>query len=62
MRRSKNPQESEAQRRGCCPVKRKEWRRLEDEFAKFAGTEAALFFGSGYAANIGLLSSLVGHG
>ncbi|HUN63837.1 MAG TPA: 8-amino-7-oxononanoate synthase [Candidatus Sulfotelmatobacter sp.] len=36
------------------------WRRLEEEFAKFAGTEAALFFGSGYAANMGLLSSLVG--
>jgi 8-amino-7-oxononanoate synthase len=37
-----------------------EWRNLEDEFAKFAGTEAALFFGSGYAANMGLVSSLVG--
>jgi 8-amino-7-oxononanoate synthase len=36
------------------------WRRLEDEFAAFAGTEAALFFGSGYAANVGLLSALVG--
>jgi 8-amino-7-oxononanoate synthase len=36
------------------------WRRLEEEFAAFAGTEAALFFGSGYAANMGLLSSLVG--
>jgi len=36
------------------------WRNLEEEFAKFAGTEAALFFGSGYAANMGLLSSLVG--
>ncbi len=36
------------------------WRRLEEEFARFAGTEAALFFGSGYAANMGLLSSLVG--
>ncbi len=35
------------------------WRKLEDEFAKFAGTEAALFFGSGYAANMGLVSSLV---
>jgi 8-amino-7-oxononanoate synthase len=37
-----------------------EWQKLEDEFAKFAGTEAALFFGSGYAANMGLVSSLVG--
>ena len=36
------------------------WRKLEEEFARFAGTEAALFFGSGYAANMGLLSSLVG--
>jgi len=36
------------------------WRRLEEEFAQFAGTEAALFFSSGYAANVGLLSSLVG--
>ena len=37
-----------------------EWRELEDEFAKFAGTESALFFTTGYAANVGLLSSLVG--
>src|SRR5258707_1861008 len=37
-----------------------EWRELEDEFAKFAGTESALFFTTGYAANLGLLSSLVG--
>jgi 8-amino-7-oxononanoate synthase len=37
-----------------------EWRSLEEEFAKFAGTEEALFFGSGYAANVGLLASLVG--
>src|SRR5271170_6955453 len=25
------------------------WRNLEEEFAAFAGTEAGLFFGSGYA-------------
>jgi|SRR6516164_10507499 8-amino-7-oxononanoate synthase len=36
------------------------WRELEEQFADFAGTEATLFFGSGYAANLGLLSSLVG--
>jgi 8-amino-7-oxononanoate synthase len=36
------------------------WRELEEEFARFAGTEAALYFGSGYAANMGLLSALVG--
>lgn len=37
-----------------------DWHKLEEEFAEFAGTEAALFFGSGYAANMGLLASLVG--
>lgn len=37
-----------------------EWRDLEDEFARLAGTESALFFTTGYAANLGLLSSLVG--
>ena len=36
-----------------------EWRDLEESFAKFAGTESALFFTTGYAANLGLLSSLV---
>lgn len=36
-----------------------EWESLESNFAEFAGTEAALYFGSGYAANIGLLSSLL---
>jgi 8-amino-7-oxononanoate synthase len=34
------------------------WNELEEEFATFAGSEAALYFGSGYAANIGLLTSL----
>src|SRR5215470_12458752 len=36
-----------------------EWDELETEFAAFAGTESALYFGSGYAANLGLLTSLV---
>jgi 8-amino-7-oxononanoate synthase len=36
------------------------WSKLEDEFAQFAGTEASLFFGSGYAANVGLLAAVVG--
>jgi 8-amino-7-oxononanoate synthase len=39
-----------------------DWNLLEEEFAKFAGTEAALYFGSGYAANLGLLTALVGKG
>lgn len=38
------------------------WEDLEEEFAAFAGGEAALFFGSGYAANTGLLSSLLRSG
>ena len=37
----------------------REWEELETEFASFAGTEAALYFGSGYAANVGLLSSIL---
>ena len=36
-----------------------DWHELEDQFASFAGTESALFFTTGYAANIGLLSALV---
>ena len=35
------------------------WDEEECEFAEFAGTEAALYFGSGYAANMGLLTSLL---
>jgi 8-amino-7-oxononanoate synthase len=35
------------------------WDELEEEFAGFAGTEAALYFGSGYAANVGLLTSIL---
>jgi 8-amino-7-oxononanoate synthase len=40
----------------------REWEELETEFGKFAGTEAALCFSSGYAANIGLLSAVLGRG
>jgi 8-amino-7-oxononanoate synthase len=39
-----------------------DWECLESEFAEFAETEAALYFGSGYAANLGLLSSILGRG
>jgi 8-amino-7-oxononanoate synthase len=35
------------------------WNEVEEEFARFAGTEAALCFGSGYAANLGVLTSLL---
>ncbi|MBZ5528975.1 MAG: aminotransferase class I/II-fold pyridoxal phosphate-dependent enzyme [Acidobacteriia bacterium] len=38
------------------------WGELEEEFAQFAGSEAALYFGSGYAANLGLLTTLLGPG
>ncbi|HEX5224893.1 MAG TPA: 8-amino-7-oxononanoate synthase [Solirubrobacteraceae bacterium] len=37
-------------------------RRLEENLADFKGTEAALLFGSGYLANIGVLSALAGEG
>jgi 8-amino-7-oxononanoate synthase len=36
------------------------WIALESDFARFAGTEAALYFTSGYLANVGLLASLLG--
>lgn len=36
-----------------------EWEELEADFASFAGTKASLYFCSGYAANIGLLSSVL---
>jgi 8-amino-7-oxononanoate synthase len=35
------------------------WSALEEGFAAWTGAEASLFFGSGYAANIGLISSVV---
>lgn len=36
-----------------------EWEQTEAEFAEFAGVDAALYFSSGYAANLGLLTSLL---
>ncbi len=36
--------------------------KLERELANFEGTEAALLFASGYAANVGTVASLVGRG
>jgi len=35
------------------------WDELEEEFAAFAGTEAAVYFANGYAANLGLLSAVL---
>src|SRR5258708_25882019 len=35
------------------------WNSLETRFAKWVGAEAALYFTSGYAANLGLLSSIL---
>src|SRR3954449_34641 len=35
---------------------------LESRLAAFKGTEAALLFGSGYLANVGVISSLAHHG
>jgi 8-amino-7-oxononanoate synthase len=35
------------------------WSLLEHEFARWVGTEAALYFTSGYAANVGLLSAVL---
>jgi 8-amino-7-oxononanoate synthase len=40
----------------------REWEAIEREFAEFAGTEAALYFGSGYTANIGVISAIAGRG
>ena len=36
------------------------WEELESELARFSGSEAALYFNSGYAANVGLFSALLG--
>jgi 8-amino-7-oxononanoate synthase len=38
------------------------WEALETRFAEFLGVEAALYFSSGYAANVGLLSSILKSG
>ena len=35
------------------------WTAVENDFARWVGTEAALYFTSGYAANIGLLSAIL---
>src|SRR4051794_38875499 len=37
-------------------------RRLEGRLAAFKGTDAALLFGSGYLANVGVISALAGRG
>jgi 8-amino-7-oxononanoate synthase len=38
------------------------YRELEEKLARFKGTEAAIVFGSGYAANVGTITALVGAG
>src|SRR5260370_10965074 len=35
------------------------WEELESQVARFMGSEAALYFNSGYSANVGLLSALI---
>ena len=39
-----------------------EWESLEGEFAEFVGSDAALYFGSGYAANVGAIGALAQRG
>ncbi len=51
--------ESAAPARACFRAISRDWDSLEQEFADFAGTESALYFGSGYAANVGLLTSVL---
>ena len=36
-----------------------DWESIEREFADFVGAQSALYFSSGYAANVGLLSSIL---
>lgn len=36
----------------------RDWEEIEFEFANFTGFDSALYFSSGYAANVGLLSSI----
>src|SRR6267154_1060438 len=38
---------------------RKSFTEAEDQFATFKGTDAALYFGSGYAANLGVLGTFI---
>jgi 8-amino-7-oxononanoate synthase len=40
----------------------REWEQIEKDFAQFLGTEAALYFSSGYSANVGLISAIAGRG
>ncbi|MGH7936220.1 MAG: aminotransferase class I/II-fold pyridoxal phosphate-dependent enzyme, partial [Chthoniobacterales bacterium] len=40
----------------------RDWEAIESEFANFARAESALYFSSGYAANVGLLSSILHDG
>jgi 8-amino-7-oxononanoate synthase len=39
-----------------------QWEDLERDFAEFVGSEAALYFGSGYSANVGLIGAIAGRG
>ena len=55
-RRSARP---DPEARAFCGAIMKSLNRIEERLAEFSGTEAALLFGSGYAANIGLLQAIV---
>lgn len=39
-----------------------DWEAVESEFASFVGAESALYFSSGYSANVGLLSAVLHEG